>query len=1091
MSITGVQSKTGAKHSLITNQERLLSDVMNNILPSSQNLYFLVGFFYFSGFEEIYKNIEDKDLRILVGLDIEKDLKNKVREFEVIDAVNHSRGEIKQKFNKSLIQLFNDTDFFDSELKQEAFRLFLNKIKNGTLEIRKTVEPNHAKLYLFENKEEYSQGGEYPGTLITGSSNLSRSGLKGRHEINVVFRDQHFHEGMDLFNKLWENSVEIANKENIDDFINDVVEKVWIDKIPKPYLLYLRVLLEYFDVKRQADIKLPYEITDNKYINMKYQTDAIAKALYILEQHSGVIIADVVGLGKSIIASAIAYNLRVKTIVIAPPHLIPQWDDYRYDFSFNAKVYSSGKIEDALNENTTEEEKLIIIDEAHKYRNEETGDYANLHKLCQKNKVILLSATPFSNRPQDVFSLIRLFQITTKSTIQTVDNLSYQFRELIREFKRIKESQKQKTKTEEQIKREIEELADRIRDILSPLIIRRSRIDLELIEEYKEDLKYQKISFPKVQDPELLEYDLGKLSHLYEDTLRRIAPEEEEIGYIGARYKPAVYIKNIEKYKKKISEEFDDVNLFKQAQRNLASFMKRLLVRRFESSVDAFRKTLDSMISSSEYIKDWYERLGKVPVYKKGSLPSLEELFDLSGEDTEIDIANINYDEQLKEYIERGLVLIEKKELSVQFIKDLNADIKLLKDIRKEWFEKEFLDPKLDEFKKILRKKLRENPKRKVVVFSEFGDTVNYLADKLEEDFKIFRYTSAHSSINNKKIIRENFDAGIPDSEQRKIYDVLIATDAISEGFNLHRAGIVFNYDIPYNPTRVIQRVGRINRINKKVFDELFIYNFFPTKTGERETRVKQISTLKLTMIHALIGEDTKVLTNDEELRSYFIEKFREEMRAQEEKESWDAKYLNELHRIRSAEPALIESARNLPKRVRIKRTKQKNAKGVIVFGKKGDDYIFKHGLSPDDIFTMNAREAINLFSAEVQEKADRVSDGFEKIYQKVKKELFARKAEVAMDKGKREAIDKVKYFKDNGIGQRDYFVDLLRVIEEFDSLPERYLKQIRQINSSSLSADIKELQNDVPHEYLVDIIKRAESIDEGDESIIFAEELV
>ena len=178
----------------------------------------------------------------------------------------------------------------------------------------------------------------------------------------------------------------------------------------------------------------------------------------------------------------------------------------------------------ALDENDNDEQKLIIIDEAHKYRNEDTGDYATLHKLCQKNKVVLLSATPFNNRPQDIFALIRLFQITAKSTIRTVDNLSYQFRELIKEFKKIREGQKNKTKSDTQVKSEIEVLADKIRDILSPLIIRRSRIDLDLIEEYKEDLKHQKISFPKVHDPEVLEYKLGKLTELYIDTFYKLAP---------------------------------------------------------------------------------------------------------------------------------------------------------------------------------------------------------------------------------------------------------------------------------------------------------------------------------------------------------------------------------------------------------------------------------------------------------------------------------------------------------------------------------------------------------------------------------------
>jgi ERCC4-related helicase len=1079
-------------HQFITNQNKLLSEVFNNILPSAQSLYFLVGYFYFSGFEEIYKNISDKSIKILVGLDVEKDLFNKVREYEIIDGINLSRGDVRRKLNDSLVTIFNDTDFFDSLRKQEAFMIFIEKVKNGTLEIKKTLHSNHSKLYLFENKEEFAQGGEFPGTLITGSSNLSHSGLRGQHEINVVFRDEHFQEGLELFKDLWKEAVLIVDKDNFQDFHKNVIEKIWIDKLPNPFLLYLRVLLEYFTVAKRDSIILPSDITGEKFRDLKYQIDAVTRAISILEQHNGVIIADVVGLGKSIIASAVAFNMKLKTIIICPPHLIPQWQDYAWDFVFNARIYSSGKIIQALEDNDDGEQKLIIIDEAHKYRNEDTEDYANLHQLCQKNKVVLLSATPFNNRPQDIFSLIRLFQITAKSTLRTVDNLSHQFRELIKEFKKIREGQKKKTKSDEQVKREIENLADKIRDILAPLIIRRSRIDLELIEEYKEDLKHQKISFPKVNDPEVLQYQLGELTELYIDTFYKIAPEEEGKGFLGARYMPAVYIKNIEKYKEKISDEFEDVNLFKQSQRNIAGFMKHLLVRRFESSVDAFYKSLDSMILSSEYVKEWYERLGKVPIYKKGNLPSIDELFDIEGEETEIDIESINFDEQLSKFIEKGLFLIDKKELSINFLRDLEKDIALLKSIQKEWFGNGYPDdPKLKDFKSILKKKLREMPSRKIVVFTEFGDTAAYLYEQLKDDFRVFKYSASDSSLTNKETIRRNFDAGIKENLKLNDYDILVATDAISEGYNLHRAGIIFNYDIPYNPTRVIQRVGRINRINKKVFDELFIYNFFPSAEGQKHTFVTQITALKLAMIQSLIGEDTKVLTKDEELRSFFIERFREEMKELEAKESWDAKYLNELGKLKTHNPDLIKKALDLPRRIRIKRTKENDTKGVIVFGKKGTDYIFKIGNSQTDFSTLNTREAIELFKADSNENAEQVSPAFEEIYQTVKANLFLKKNEIALDKGKRETIDKIRYLIDKKIGDSDFLKDLLFVVSELDSLPELYHKQIRRISNKTLDKDIKQLMKDVPHNYLMDIIKKSESIDEAEEHLILAEELI
>ncbi|MFA5778776.1 MAG: helicase-related protein [Elusimicrobiota bacterium] len=1074
----------------ITNQEKLLSDVINNILPSTQRLNMLVGYFYFSGFQEIYKNIADKEVRILIGLDIEKDILNKVKEFELIQTVNLSRSQVRDNFNKSFVQLFNDSDFFDTEEKQNSFRLFLEKIKNKTLEIRKTVHQNHAKLYIFENKPEHNQNGELLGTIITGSSNLTRPGLKGQGELNVIFHDNgNYEEALKIFNDLWDekNSVEIVGKTTTDSFLTEVIEKIWIDKLYDPYLLYIRVLEEYFSFTKKEGIILPSEITKNKFMNLKYQNDAIAQSIEILNRHSGVIIADVVGLGKSIIASAVAHNMGLRTIIITPPHLTGQWDDYHTDFGFNAKIFSSGKIQDAVEYDLSyNEPKLIIIDEAHKYRNELNIDYGYLHQLCQGNKVVLLTATPFNNQPQDIFSMIRLFQIPARSTIQTVDNLSYRFKELIKEYKEIKKSQIQK---KSDMKDEIKVLAQKIRDILAPLVIRRSRLDLEKINEYRDDLKKQGISFPKVNDPEILDYPLGKLSVLYEKTLEKIASTENETrGFLGARYKPTNYLKD--EYKKQVAEELGvEENLLLQSQANLAKFMRRLLVRRFESSVKAFHDSLNSLIKSSEYMRDWYNKFDKVPIYKKGDLPDIEDLEQSTEEDLSEELQPVTFDEQLKKYYDKGLKIIKKSWLKDTFIGDIEKDIKLLKEIRTEWFKDGIKhDPKLECFEKRIKQQLKKEPDRKIVIFTEFADTANYLNDKLKNKLKIFKYTSADSSYTNKKTIKENFDAGNP--IQKDDYDILIATDAISEGFNLHRAGTVFNYDIPYNPTRVIQRVGRINRINKKVFDELFIYNFFPTATGEEEIRIKKISTLKISLFNALLGTDIKVLTSDEELESYYKDKFIKSMANQEEL-SWDVQYRNELGILKVKHPDVLQKAMTVPRRARIRRTEKKDTAGVIVFARKGKEYTFKLGISKEDYKTLGPETALKLFESEVTEKSEQVSKNFESVYQYLKNNLFNKKTQVPFDKGKNEAINKLDILQEKIPDKKDYFNDLKYVIKELDALPERYAKQIRQISEKSLEKDVEELQKDVSQKYLIDIIEKARRIEDEEESLILAEELI
>ena len=351
--------------------------------------------------------------------------------------------------------------------------------------------------------------------------------------------------------------------------------------------------------------------------------------------------------------------------------------------------------------------------------------------------------------------------------------------------------------------------------------------------------------------------------------------------------------------------------------------MRRLLVCRFESSEYAFRMSLEYMIGSSRQILKWIEKKGKMPVYKKGNLPDVDDFYKTD------DDGNGLITETYEKYEKRGFFEIDMKYIKDSFVEDIKADMALLLDIQKKWFGEDGIiksDPKLESFKNILDKQLAKEPQRKIVVFTEFADTANYLGEALQKyGLPVFKYTSADASQNNKNTINANFNAGEKKEYQRDEYKILVATDAISEGYNLHRAGTVINYDIPYNPTRIIQRIGRINRINKKVFDQLYIYNYFPTDVGETETRTKEISTLKMAMIHAIMGEDTKVLTKDEEIQSYFLEQYRKEM-AKSEEVSWDVKYQKMLNAAKGTD--IFEEAMQLPHRARTGRSVKKTRSG-------------------------------------------------------------------------------------------------------------------------------------------------------------------
>ena len=192
-------------NSFITNKEKFLSDIINGILPKTNAVDILVGYFYYSGYVQLSDNLKGKHIRILVGLDIDLQITKHITEIEAFSNGLVSRSNIKEEYYKQFINIFNNSDFLDSAEKLKQFKMFYGKIVDGSLEIRKTLNPCHSKMYLFAYNDLMNENGELPGVLITGSSNLSYQGLKGRIELNARFNDkQEYEEGKELFDELWD-----------------------------------------------------------------------------------------------------------------------------------------------------------------------------------------------------------------------------------------------------------------------------------------------------------------------------------------------------------------------------------------------------------------------------------------------------------------------------------------------------------------------------------------------------------------------------------------------------------------------------------------------------------------------------------------------------------------------------------------------------------------------------------------------------------------------------------------------------------------------------------------------------------------------
>lgn len=1097
---------------LIDNQNQTMQQALINALSTSNKIDISVGYFYFSGFELLAEHFKDKKVRILVGKQIDPEavpsiISMQQKTGKAVDLERFqprdtfiSRTEQKTKYFEGFSNLFNESQVFDSPESQNAYKIFEEKIIDGTLEIKLTNTDEHGKMYLVYNKPELNQGGDLPGTVFVGSSNFTYNGLIDQGELNTRNNNkQEFVEATEKFESLWKNSenIDIATPDNNQEF-KDVIKKLWINSVIRPYLMYIRVLHELFGKDRSTDIESPGKITDDSFVDLEYQLDAIRMGIDRINQYGGVIIADVVGLGKSIIASAIAFNMAQKehlnVVIISPPHLMTQWEEYQAHFRLpGTKIFSSGKIDEAYDwcTNQLTGPVLLILDEAHRYRNELTDDYTLLHSLTRSNpnnKVIVLTATPFNNDPKDVFALVKLFQTPGQSTIRSVDNLSLRFRELIERYKKLRSSIRGNKMSQDEIDTEAKEIAQELRRLIEPVIVRRSRLDLQTISRYRNNLIKQGIAFAKVEGPELLEYELGELFDLYSNTLETITNEDR--GFEGARYKPVTYISDDKRddFKKKYGDYLDDVDL-QTAQSNLASFMKRLLVMRFESSKEAFRITLQNMIDSNQMIARWYYDQKKVPILKKGRIPDPDSFITDAGDDftTEF-VEQFNEEPETK----HKLIFVEQDWLKPEFIQEVEKDTKLLLSIREQWFGADKavsdLDPKLDCLVDNIKRLLKEDPNRKIVIFSAYADTVEYLGQAIKKQGidRVYKYTAKDASKVNREILRANFDAGIKQEQQANDYDVLVATDALSEGYNLHRAGVILNYDIPFNPTRVIQRIGRINRINKKVFEKLYVYNFFPTSIGEAETRIQQISTLKMTLINAVVGSDTKTLTSDEELKSFFKDEYNK-ANLEEENESWDAKH-REVYDQTPDE--IIDEAVNVRPRSRVLRKGQK-FNGGIAFGKKGNHAVFaiKSGAEVEPE-VVSAERVLPLFEAKKEEEGQRPDSTFNELFVLIRDKLFEKHKLPKISGNRAKALQPLQMLIENYPPAKDYAIDLTKVIKEYDDLSEGQYKMISHVDMSSLEEAYEEIQEIVSKQSIETSLKRVDQLEGLSELIVLSEEL-
>jgi len=884
----------------ITNEEhKNLKSRFQALIKDTKIFDCLVGYFYTSGFHAIYKSLENTEkIRILIGISTNPqtyELLTEARNNQQ-QALQFSHAETKQAYEQLVEQEMENSE--DKREVEEGVAKFIEWIKNNKLEIKAYPSQDiHAKLYIMT----FTEGDRDVGRVITGSSNFTYSGLVENLEFNVELKNRADYEfAKQKFEELWKNAVDVSEK-----YIKTIQEKTWLNNEITPFQLYLKLLYEYFKDELSQTDEMFTKYFPQEFKKLKYQEEAVYDAKRKLEEYGGVFISDVVGLGKTYISAMLAGQIDGRTLVIAPPVLLDKtnpgsWPNVFSDFRVPADFESIGKLDKVICRGT-EKYKNIIIDEAHRFRTETNITYEKLAEICRGKRVILVTATPYNNSPKDILSQIKLFQKARRSTIPNLPDLEAFFNGLDKKLRKLD----RQSDYSEYI-RIVKENAKEIREkVLKYLMVRRTRT--EISKYFADDLAQQNLKFPDMDDPKPLFYQLDE----EEDKIFNATIELISKKFTYARYTPL-----LPKYYKGSIDQLEE-----QSQRNMGRFMKILLVKRLESSFFAFKKSIGRFISSYEmFIKEF--KNGHVYISKDYT----NKIFEYLENDD---------DESIQKLVDTGKAeKYESDEFTQDFIKDLEHDFEILKTIHSLW-QKIKRDPKLLTFLDELSSE--ETLQSKLIVFTESKETAEYLAKNINLKFvgAALCFTGGSGEATRDKVI-DNFDAKM--RHPKDDYRILVSTEVLSEGVNLHRSNVVINYDIPWNPTRMMQRVGRINRVDT-TFDKIYTFNFFPTEQSNDQIKLKEAAESKINAFLTLLGGDAALLTEGEpvgshELFNRLISK--KTVIGEDEAEQSELKYLHVIKEVRDKNPDLFEKIKRLPKKARTAKTDIDHQGSLVTYFRRG-----------------------------------------------------------------------------------------------------------------------------------------------------------
>lgn len=822
---------------------------------------------------------------------------------------------------------------------RHTLRVLRRQLAEGRVRVKLFLRSSlHAKLYLRHRDDV-----DNPRTGFVGSSNLTFSGLSGQGELNVDVLEQDATKKLyQWFEDRWNDRFSI----DVTDDLIEIIETSWSsERVILPYLIHLKIAYFLSEDAREGLIQfgLPSSLQTAL---LEYQSAAVRITARNLISRGGAMIGDVVGLGKTLVATAIALLLQeersYETLIICPKNLVSMWESYRDLHRLHARVVSLSMVHQELPD--LRRHRLVIIDESHNLRNAKRRDYQAIRAYIEQNdpKVLLLTATPFNTSMNDVASQLRVFLdedadlgIRPEAHIATLD--SDQYNEFLRRCEDRPSSLKAFERSHE---------TEDWQRLLAQFLVRRTRrfIEDNYAERDEHDRPFLRFSsgerffLPKrLPHPLPFAADSSDPASLMEsdDVFRALdslqLPRYDLARYLredGVQPSPA---------------EQETLENLRNASGNLIGFTRTMLLKRLSSSGAVFGLSLQRHLLRNHMYLRAISNEGFLPVGSVSdeqilgdsdevlAIPISEEddahptLLDPIEEHAPADRPRTS--EEWQDLAGRSLNYLERHNpstvtwLRTELFNDelreaLEHDAAVIQDLLIQfglWDHRH--DSKLEALYELVT---HAHGYEKILIFSEYADTAKYVAEALKvrgvPGVEVATGDSENPTLLARRFSpRSNAELGAtpPGDEIR----VLVATDVLSEGQNLQDCHIVVNFDLPWAIVKLIQRAGRVDRIGQ-MNPTVDLYTYLPSTGVDNVLRLRARVAERLARNAAVFGSDERFLGDPNEtriIRALFDENAEYPDDEQVEEVDYTSAAYEIWRRALAATPELAEEAKLLP----------------------------------------------------------------------------------------------------------------------------------------------------------------------------------